>query len=105
GVILQGPDGRPPGEAAGASGEAACLDGENKLIAGCGFSIKLYTADGTTLVAETTTGTAFGYGTLKLNQAPWDDYPAAAIIRVFANDRQLGPDHVIEAHGVDGLYP
>jgi len=42
---------------------------------------------------------------LSLARSGWDIHPVGAVIRVFANDRQLGPDHVIRSSGVDGLYP
>ncbi len=104
-VVLQRPDGRHPGDAVGGGDHQICFDERNQEIPGCEFTVKLFAADGATLVAETRTGAAFGYGMLKLERAPWELYPAAAVIRVFAGDRQIGPDHVIESRGVEGLYP
>ncbi len=104
-VVLQRPDGSPPGEPEGGGDRQVCSDRSGRAIPGCDFSVKLFAADGRTLVAETSTGAAFGYALLKLDRAPWDLYPVAAVLRVFALDRQLGPDHVLASRGVEGLYP
>ena len=104
-VVLQRPDGRHPGDAVGGGDHQVCFDEDNREIPDCEFTVKLYASDGTTLVDETSTGAAFGYALLKLEHAPWELYPAAAVIRVFVGDQQIGPDHVIESQGVEGLYP
>ena len=103
-VMLVRADGQSPG-ARGDDGRPICFDGENNEIPGCDLTVRLYAADGKTLVSEAHSGPAFGYALLPLSHAPWDTYPVAAVLRVFWKDVQLGPDHVIESRGVEGLYP
>ena len=104
-VTLERADGRGPGARSREGGGQICFDPANRPIADCDLTVRLFAADGGALVAETETGTAFGYAMLGLRAAPWDTYPAAALIRVFANGQQVGPDHPIEMKGVEGLYP
>ena len=104
-VRLQRGDGGGPGLGAGerwppvAFGPAGVEVGEDELV------VRLYARDGATLVDQAVARPGDGYALLKLDASPWDVYPAAAIIRVFIGGSQLGPDHVIESAGVEGLYP
>ena len=104
-IKLQRADGSMPGRRSNNTGEQVCLDAMNRPIQDCGFSIDLHTADGSVLVDSADTGTGYGFGLLRLNAPAWDVFPVAAVVRVHANGRQLGPDHIIEMKGVDGLYP
>jgi hypothetical protein len=88
-----------------AAGRNACRDADGREIPDCAFTVELRTADGATLIDASDTGAGFGYALLRLDRAPWDLYPVAAILRVLANGRQIGPDHVIATRGVEGLYP
>ncbi|HEY3177118.1 MAG TPA: hypothetical protein VGK94_15300 [Candidatus Polarisedimenticolia bacterium] len=111
-VVLVRPSGGGPGARGGGADAVAgagegkdCFDARNGMVPACDFTVELYASDGKTLVDRTTTGTAFGYAMLKLDKAPWDLYPAAAVVRVKLNGLQVGPDHRIEQRGVEGLYP
>jgi hypothetical protein len=104
-VSLIRPDNYYPGTRNHIGWPPICFDAENNKVSLSDVSVKLYAADGKTLVDETDVGMAFGYGLLKLKKAPWDIYPAAVVIRVFIKDQQIGPDHIINARAVEGLYP
>lgn len=104
-VRLKTPAGGNPGVRSAETGRMTCLDGGGQDIPDCGFTVELRSPDGATLIDASDTGASFGYALLRLDRAPWDLYPAGAILRVMANGRQIGPDHVIAARGVDGLYP
>lgn len=104
-VALLRADGRGPGARSREGGSQICFDAANRPIADCDLTVRLFAAGGNALVAETQTGTAFGYAMLALRAAPWDTYPVAAVIRVLANGQQVGPDHLIEMKDVEGLYP
>ena len=101
-VVLKRRDGSPP---VPAGLNPICFDGGGEPIPGCDLRVQLLTADGATLIDETRVGRSFGFAMLSLAGAPWDLYPTAAMIRVLAGERQLGPDHVIRSSGVEGLYP
>lgn len=103
-VVLRTAGGRPPGTPV-REGRSFCFGPDSRILEGCGYSIKLLDADGVTLIDETETSAAYGWGLLNLRSAPWDPYPASAIIRIESGGRQIGPDHVIRSDGVDGLYP
>ncbi|HZI94164.1 MAG TPA: hypothetical protein VFE84_07955, partial [Patescibacteria group bacterium] len=104
-VILKRRDGTPPGvRDSTAEGHQVCLDPDNVKVPDCDLAVRLYDADGQRLIDEAHTGAGFGYALLRLASG-WDVYPAAAILRVYANGHQLGADHVIQSAGVDGLYP
>ena len=104
-VVVRDPDGGMPGTAGAKPWQRVCRDPAGEPIPGCGFTVDLLTADGSTLVDTTDTGRGFGYALLSLEKAPWDLYPQEAIIRVSANGRPIGPDHLIARDGVEGLYP
>jgi hypothetical protein len=67
--------------------------------------VKPFTSDGATLVDAVSVTPEMGFAALSLEKAPWDVYPASAVLRVFAGEAQVGPDHVIESRGLLGLYP
>jgi hypothetical protein len=98
-VVLKRPDGAPPAPG------TDCLGPGDERIPGCNLVVRLYDEGGARLVDEASTGTGYGYAMLSLARSEWDTYPVGAVIRVFANARQLGPDHVIRKSGVTGLYP
>jgi len=102
GVLLRRRDGTPP---APAEGQAVCFDRDNAPITGCDLRVQLLEADGVTLIDETTVGTSFGFAMLRLPADGETVYPIAARVRVLAGEIPLGPDQVIESHGVEGLYP
>ncbi len=104
-VRLRTRDGGNPGIRSARTGRMACRDAGGRGITDCGFTVELRTPDGATLIDSSDTGASFGYALLRLDRAPWDLYPAGAILRVLANGNQLGDDHVIAARGVEGLYP
>ena len=106
-VIVQRPDGYPPSSFTTLPCDVMdiCFSSRNEVRSGFDMAVKLFTADGETLVDETSVGAGYGYGLLRLNNSPWDTYPVPAMIRVFLKDMQVGPDHVIESSGVEGLYP
>lgn len=87
------------------NGRMTCRDEKGQEIRECSFIVELRTPDGATLIDSSDTGASFGFALLKLDRAPWDLYPAGAVVRVLANGRQIGPDHTIAARGVEGLYP
>lgn len=105
-VVLRRRDRWTPGTSATEGGDLQmCYGPDNTRLAECDFVVQLYKADGKTLVDETHTAKGFGYALLRLDGAGWDVYPVPARIRVLANGHQIGPDHVIDSEGVDGLYP
>jgi hypothetical protein len=103
--VLRRGDGRGPGARTAEAELVTCFDPENDRIRQCDFQVKLFTSDGVTMIGETDTSVGFGFAMFKLDEAPWELFPVSAMIRVFANGRQIGPDHVIESQGVDGMYP
>jgi len=65
--------------------------------------VELYNAKDNRLV-----GRARGYhGSTHVPLAPdaWDTYPAAAIVKVFYLDEQVGEPQELDVNGLDGLYP
>ncbi len=65
--------------------------------------VELYNEEGNRLV-----GRARGYhGSTHVPLAPdaWDTYPAAAIVKVFYLDKQVGEPQKLDPKGLDGLYP
>ncbi|MBI3449152.1 MAG: hypothetical protein HY049_09580 [Acidobacteria bacterium] len=77
----------------------------NDELADGDVTVRLYSRDGSTLVDEAVVTLTDGFAMLRLDASPWDVYPVAAILRVFIQGAQVGPDHVIESAGVEGLYP
>ncbi len=102
GVMLQRADGSTP---ATMGDDPVCFDGENEPVPGCDLRVQLLTPDGATLIDETTVGRSFGFAMLQPDKTPGTVYPVAAKIRVVAGSRPIGPDHIIESVGVEGLYP
>jgi hypothetical protein len=104
-VSLRRPDDRSPGTRNEVNWPPSLFNSNNEKVSLSDVQVRLYSADGTVLVDEVDVGQGFGYALLKLVKAPWDLYPAPALIRVFFKDEQIGPDHLIKSGGVDGLYP
>jgi hypothetical protein len=68
------------------------------------FVVKLFKADGATVVGEVDLY-AYGCGLIPLRAADWEIYPQSAIFRCYIAGQQVGEDMRVEAKGVAGLYP
>ncbi len=104
-VALRGTDRRPPGAPVPGHWITAGFNARNEKFTYGDVSLRLYAADGVTLVDETTVDGGMDVGLLRLTKAPWDTYPVPAVIRVLVKGEPIGPDHLIESRGVEGLYP
>jgi hypothetical protein len=104
-VVLRRKDGGGPGLGAGGRWPPVAFDPANREMSERGIVVRLYARDGTTLVSGAIASLGDGFALIRLDATPWDVYPVPAVIRVFTGEKQIGPDHVIESAGVDGLYP
>lgn len=78
------------------------IDGHERDLAD--LVVELWSADGKVCV-DRVQSPIMGHYMLSLEDAPWDEYPVGARVRVLLDGRQLGDDAVIEVDGVEGLYP
>jgi hypothetical protein len=104
-VGLRRPDGSLPGAPLKSGWPPRCFDPKNRPVDHRNLVVKLFAADGETLVGESMATGDLATAIFRLTDAPWDVYPAPAILRVFMNGVQIGPDHEIASEGVEGLYP
>jgi hypothetical protein len=66
--------------------------------------VQLWTVDGKTMVAQTQSQ-HMGHYMLKLANSPWNLYPVSAKIRLVLDGKVLGREVLIEAKGMEGMYP
>lgn len=104
GIRLVRPDGGPIWIRATGRWPPKISDAEGHLRSIEDIEVQLRTADGEQCVSVSRSA-SFGFYLLPLKNAPWEEYPVSAEVRLLLDGKPLGKPIQIECEGVEGLYP